>query len=124
LANRLHDARAFPGAVSMYERYLKLNPSNPDARVDLGISYFELALGDSLRREEYFGLARKEMQQALQYAPSHQLAHFNLGIVSLHTGDMMGANEWFRKCVKIDPNSEIGKKAQTLINQHSFQQPS
>jgi len=124
LANALHDARAFPRAITIYKRYLELNPSDADARVDLGISYFELGLSDSTNTAGYLQEARQTMEKALTYAPRHQLAHFNLGIVCLHTGDVVKANEWFRKCAEIDPNSETGKKAQMLISKHTFNQPS
>ena len=124
LANLLHDVKALPRSITMYERYLELNPSNPDARVDLGISYFEMSVGDSTRRDEFLEAAKEEMEKALTYSPKHQLAHFNLGIVYLHNGDMEKANEWFKKCIAIDPNSETGRKAQQLISQHSFNNPS
>lgn len=124
LANRLQDARFFSKAISIYAQYLGLDPSNADARVDLGICYFELALSDTGRKSDYLGSARREMEKALEYAPNHQRAHYNLGIVSLHAGDVVRANEWFRKCVVIDSTSEIGKKAQLLVNQHTFNQPS
>lgn len=124
LANLLHDVKALPRAAMMYERYLEMNPSNPDARVDLGISYFELSLSDSTKREEYTESAKREIEKAITYAPKHQLAYFNLGIVCLHSGDMENALSWFKKCVGIDPNSETGRRAQQFLNQHSLTNPS
>ena len=47
LANHLQDAKFFPRAIMMYERYLKVNPTDVEAQVDCGVSYFELALVDS-----------------------------------------------------------------------------
>jgi tetratricopeptide (TPR) repeat protein len=117
LGNLYYDAKEYPRAIMLYTRYLEITPSDADVRVDLGTSYFELAMGDSTRRTEYFAEASKEMQKALTYAPKHQLACFNLGMVSLHSGDMVKANEWFRKCVEINPTSEAGQRAQQLINQ-------
>jgi cytochrome c-type biogenesis protein CcmH/NrfG len=124
LANLLHDVKSLQQSIAMYKRYLDLNPSNADARVDLGISYFESSISDSLHREELLDTARKEMEQALTYAPNHQLACFNLGVVCLHTGDAPKAVEWFKKCIAIDPNSETGRRAQQLISQHPFNNPS
>lgn len=120
LANRLHDVKFFPRAVTMYQRYLKVNSANPDARVDLGICFFEMALADSSRRSTYFHAARSEMEKALTYNPKHQLAYFNLGIVSLQSGDLEEANTLFKKCVDLNPNSETGKRAQQLYNQHQL----
>jgi hypothetical protein len=53
LANLLHDnamadPRLFVRAADAYRKYLALNPKDGDARVDLGICYFELARLDSL----------------------------------------------------------------------------
>jgi len=123
LANRLQDTRSFTRAIVMYQRYLQLKPSDPDAQVDLGISFFELSIIDSSKNAEYTASARREMQQALQIDPRHQRAHFNLGVVSLHAGDVTSANEWFKKCVQIDSTTEIGRKAKQLLNQHQFNNP-
>jgi tetratricopeptide (TPR) repeat protein len=124
LANLLHDVHFYPRAIAMYQKYLQLEPSNADARVDLGISYFELSFADSSNVEENLQLAQQEMERALTYAPKHQLAHYNLGIVQFHAGKTKDAQEWFKKCVAIDPNSEVGKRAQQFLTQHSFTQSS
>ena len=124
LADLYHDSRQFARAIIMYDRYLEINPSNPDARVDLGISYFEMGLMDSTNREQYFTTAKDEMKKALTYAPKHQLAYYNLGMVSLHSAGIEEANEWFGKCAAIDSTSEVGKRAQQLVHQHSFTNPS
>lgn len=118
LANRLHDVRSFPQAVAMYQQYLQSKPADTDARVDLGICYFEIALTDESIRSEYFIKAQKEMREALTYDPKHQLAHFNLGIVFLQSGNMQDANLWFKKCIDLNPETETGKRARELYNQH------
>ena len=118
LGNIYYDQRMFPRAIMMYERYLELNASDPNARVDLGVSYFELALQDSLRRGEYFASAKKEIEGALKFAPKHQLAYYNLGMVNLHTGDIEKATEWFKKCYAIDSTTEAGQRAHQLVKNH------
>lgn len=124
LANLYHDTRRFAQAIMMYDRYLAINPSNPDARVDLGISYFEMGLVDTTNREKYFVTAKDEMQKALTYNPKHQLAYYNLGMVNLHSGEIDEANKCFQKCAAIDSTTQVGKRAQQLIRQHSFTNPS
>jgi double zinc ribbon protein/tetratricopeptide repeat protein len=124
LANLYHDVRLYPKAITMYERYLQLNPSNPDARVDLGTSYFELSFEDTSRKDEYLGAAREAMEKALTYAPQHQMALFNLGIVRFHTGEFEQALESFRKCMAVDSTSDVGRKAKQFVNQHSSIEPS
>ena len=123
LANRLHDVRFFPRAIAMYERYLQLDPTNADARVDLGTTYFEMSMIDTVKKNDFLRSAKSEMEKALTHAPRHQLAHFNLGIVSLHEGDLKGSSEWFEKCVSIDSTTESAKRARQLIHQHSFTNP-
>jgi len=123
LANLLHDVRFYPRAIMMYKHYLELQPANADARVDLGTSYFEMSFQDSTQVPQYLDSARSAMAQALTYQPKHQLACFNLGIVSFHTGDMKEAMGWFSKCVAIDSTSETGRRALQFINQHSTIKP-
>jgi tetratricopeptide (TPR) repeat protein len=110
LANLLHDGKFMDQAVVYYKKYLALNEKDADARVDLGICYFES--GDKDR-------AIAEMKKALTYAPNHQLAHFNLGIVNLGSGNLEAATEWFKKCIAINPQTETARRAEELIKQHS-----
>lgn len=115
LANRLQDARFLPRAIVHYKQYLSLVPGDASARVDLGICYFES--GDA-------HTAIVEMEKALEFEPLHQLGHLNLGVVNLNAGNLQKSNEWFAKCVEINPNSEAGKRAQRILEQHaSFQSP-
>ncbi|MBI5214450.1 MAG: zinc ribbon domain-containing protein [Ignavibacteriae bacterium] len=123
-ANRLQDVRMFGRAVNEYQKYLVKNPTDPNARVDLGVSYFELSLLDSVKHHEYLMLAEKEMETALQHDPKHQMGYFNLGIVSLHMGNMDKAKNWFQQCATLDSTTETGQKAKMLIQQHSFNNPS
>ena len=110
LANALHDAKFMPRAIETYKKYLLLKPSDPDARVDMAICYFES--GDS-------PTALKEMKTALKYDPKHQMAMFNMGIVNLNQGNLEQSNEWFTKTVAIDPKSQIAQRAQQILSQHS-----
>ena len=126
LANLLHDhsrqdARLLFRALEAYKSYLALNPVNPDARVDLGIVYFELAQTDSVNARQLFGKAIDEMQTATRAHPEHQAAAFNLGIVNLHAGNTDESSRWFRKAIEISPESDLGTRAKRLLEQHSFQ---
>lgn len=120
LANGLHDSGMLPRAIEQYQAYLKLHPDNPDARVDLGICYDQLGLRDSVQAEKYFALAIGEMEAVVKARPLHQPAAFNLGIVALHRGDLDGSNRWLKKTAEIDRNSELGMRAQRMLQQHSF----
>jgi cytochrome c-type biogenesis protein CcmH/NrfG len=124
LANLYYDVQIFPRAVVMYDRYLQFNPGNADARVDMGVSYFQLALADSANSKEYYAHAQQEIKKAIESNPKHQLAYFNLGMISLHMGNLEEANGWFKQCVAIDPTTETGKRAEQLVHQHTTKTPS
>jgi Tfp pilus assembly protein PilF len=111
LANMSHDGRFFDKAISYYKRYLERNAKDANARVDLGICYFENGNDDE---------AQKQMLVALKYDPKHLQAHFNLGIVNLKARRIQEANNWFKKTIALaPPNSEIGQQAKQFLEQHS-----
>lgn len=120
LANHLQDAKFLPKAIEAYQHYLDLKPDDPNATVDMGVTYYELSMTDTLHRDQHLQSADERFHSALKINPKHQLAHFNLGIVNLMRGDLMTANEWFKKTAAIDSTTETGKRAQMLIHQHSF----
>jgi tetratricopeptide (TPR) repeat protein len=110
-ANELHDTRKFSEAIELYKKYLDQNPRDVDARVDMGICYFEL--GD-------FQTARSEMEKGLAINPKHQLAYYNLGIVSMQERNIEQARQWFERTIAIDSTTEIAKRSRMMIQQHSF----
>lgn len=110
LANHLMDARFFDRAIAAYREVLKLQPSNANARVDMGICMKESGDLDG---------AKAEMKRALKDVPEHLQAHYNLGIVFLVQGNLQEANEWFTKTANLSPNSELGQRAQQMLQQHA-----
>jgi tetratricopeptide (TPR) repeat protein len=128
LANLLHDnglrdSHSLVHAIEMYQRYLSLDPGNPDARVDLGTCYFELARVDSVRAGVLYADAAREMEKAFAEHPKHQTAAFNLGVVYLNAGDLEESRKWFQKATEIDPGSALGLRAKELLDRHSFTTP-
>lgn len=107
-ANALHDADMNDQAIVQYKRYLEFVPDNPDARVDLGICYFE--------RKDY-ATAISEMEIAVAKHPDHQLGNYNLGIVNLNAGNKDKAREWFEKARDINPTSPHGINAIQLLKE-------
>jgi Flp pilus assembly protein TadD len=124
LANFLNDNRFYDKAITYYKTYLQKNPKDSNARVDLGICFKEIGQYED---------AVREMKKALEYEPVHLFATFNLGIVTLDEGKMYmdqgqmdkanvlikESNTWFKKTVELAPTSEVGKRAQQLLSQHS-----
>ncbi|MBD3411150.1 MAG: tetratricopeptide repeat protein [Ignavibacteriales bacterium] len=109
LANALNDAGRYRQAIEGYESYLALEPDNPNAVIDMGVCYFNLAEYD---------VADSVMRSALKIDPDHQIGYYNLGVVNLSKGDPAEAMRMFERCVEIDPNSEHAKRAKELIESH------
>ncbi len=122
LANVLQDNGAYERAAEEYRKYLQSNPRDPDARVDLGICFYQLSFADSAGSGRYLAMAKAEMEQAHRDTPTHQPAVFNLGVVLLRMGDLQGSNNWFKEAVRLNPSSDLGRRAQQLLTQHTMPQ--
>jgi len=109
LAHLKNDSGLFEPAIQNYKTYLEKNPKDADARVDLGVCYFNL--------KDYTN-AIKEMETAIKYVPNHQIAHLNLGVVNLSAGNLEVSKEWLKKAYDLNPTNEVGIKAQQLLNNH------
>ena len=110
LAHLKNDAGMYQQAIVNYKQYLALVPKDPDARIDMGVCYYNL---------QDYNTAIKEMELAVKYDPKHQIGYLNLGIVNLTAGNFEKSQEWLKKAVELDPNSEYGKKAEQLLKSHS-----
>ncbi|MCG6959005.1 tetratricopeptide repeat protein [bacterium BMS3Abin03] len=109
LAHLQNDSGFYEKAIPLYQKYLNMVPSDADARVDMGVCYYNL---------RDYNSAIKEMKLALKYKPDHQIAHLNLGIVNLAAGNMDEAMKWLQKAVDLGPENEVGKRAEELLNSH------
>ncbi len=109
LANLRNDSGFFQKAIESYQAYLKKRPKDVDARIDMGVSYYNL---------KNFAKAIEEMEKAIKIQPDHQIGLLNLGIVNFTAGNVDKAKEWLKKAVKIDPDSRYGKKAKEFLKVH------
>jgi cytochrome c-type biogenesis protein CcmH/NrfG/predicted RNA-binding Zn-ribbon protein involved in translation (DUF1610 family) len=109
LAHLQNDSGFYEKAIPLYQKYLAMDPSDADARIDMGVCYYNL---------RDYNSAIKEMKIALKYKPNHQIAHLNLGIVNLAAGNMDEAMKWLQKAVDLGPETEVGKRAEELLNSH------
>jgi Tfp pilus assembly protein PilF len=62
------------------------------------------------------------METVAKNSPTHQPAAFNLGIVNLHMGNLEESNKWFKRAVELDGSSELGMRAQNILQKHTFPQ--
>ena len=109
LAHLKNDSRMFEQAIVNYKEYLALVPNDPDARIDMGICYYNL---------QNYKTAIDEMEKAIKYDPKHQIGYLDLGIVNLTAGNFEKSRENLKKAVELDPNSDYGKKAEELLKSH------
>lgn len=109
LAHLKNDSGLFDAAIQNYKTYLVKNPKDADARVDMGVCYFNL---------QDFPNAIREMETAIKYVPNHQIAHLNLGVVNLSAGNLEVSKQWLKKAYDLNPTSEVGIKAEQLLNNH------
>lgn len=122
LAHLYQDTGQLEKSILNYKLYLEKFPDNADARIDLGVSYYQMAFENESQKDKYFSDAIFEMETALKYDPKHQLGHFNLGIVSLQSGKMDKAKKWLKECIAINPNTPVAQKAMEILNQHIIKQ--
>jgi cytochrome c-type biogenesis protein CcmH/NrfG len=115
----MHDGSMFPRAIEAYKKYLNVKPGDPNARIDLGICYFELGKIDSMQSANLFSMAISEMELTMKSNPKHQAGAFNLGIVYLWTGNMQESNRWLKKAVGLNAESDLGKRAKAILEQHN-----
>lgn len=120
LANGLHDARDWQRAIDTYQKYLAREPGDPDARVDMGICYFELAQTSPSNAGDYYTKALAAMETALKKSPRHQSAMFNMGIVNLQMGNIEASNTWFKRTAAVDSTSALGQRSRRILEQHTF----
>lgn len=109
LAHLKNDSGFYDKAIIDYTHYLEMNPSDADARIDMGVCYYNL---------QNYPKAIEEMEKALTYQPTHQIAHLNLGVVTMASGDIETSKQWLEKAVKLNPNTDAGKRAQELLSSH------
>ncbi|RPI74096.1 MAG: zinc-ribbon domain-containing protein [Ignavibacteriales bacterium] len=109
LAHLRNDSGMYEKAIENYQEYLTKVPDDADARIDMGVCYYNLSR---------YNVAITEMIKALEYSPNHQIGHLNLGIVNLAAGNIDESKKWLQKAVSLGPETEVGKRAQELLTSH------
>jgi len=82
-------------AIRCYENVLRKNPENLDAKTDLGVCYAE---GTSNPMQGIMML-----REVVNQNPEHENAQFNLGVLSMRSGQYEKAAERFQKVLSINP---------------------
>jgi tetratricopeptide (TPR) repeat protein len=96
LANLFYDHQRYQDAADWYQKALKLDPKNVNARTDLGTVYFNLG-----RPQD----ALAEYKKSLAIDPRHEPTIFNLIIVNLEgTHNLAAARAAWEKLHAMNPN--------------------
>jgi tetratricopeptide (TPR) repeat protein len=82
-------------AISNYTKVLDLNPDNLDAKTDLGACYAE-GTGEPMK-----GIML--LRDVVSKNPNHEMAQYNLGMLSVRSGQFDKAIERFKKVLEINP---------------------
>ena len=82
-------------AIECYKKVLEINADNLDAKTDLGVCYAE-GTSDPMQ-----GIML--LREVVTQKPEHENAQFNLGILSIRSGQYEKAVERFQKVLAINP---------------------
>ena len=82
-------------AINCYEKIIKLNPDNLDAKTDLGLCFAEGT------NQPMKGIML--LREVVEKNPNHENALFNLGILSVRSGQYDKAVERFSRVLAINP---------------------
>jgi tetratricopeptide (TPR) repeat protein len=101
------DKKDLPRAKFFLERAIRLNPSEPDARVLLAELW--LKEGNVLKAE-------RGLKDALEIAPDNATAHYNLGILLLKSGKTKKGASQLRKFLQISPDNRLAPSVSALLS--------
>jgi tetratricopeptide (TPR) repeat protein len=114
--------------IACYQKVLSINPQNLNAKTDLGLCYAE---GSS---EPMKGIML--LREVVKEDSMHENAQYNLGVLSVRSGQYDKAIERFEKVVNINPSRtemyfligrtfmEMGNKESARINFEKFKSAS
>lgn len=107
-ANLFYDAGLMPASSALYKRYLRdFDSTSAEVRVDYALT---------LSRQGEQDGAIVEMKHVLDFAPNHPIAMFNLGVLYFHKQEKEESRKWLEKCLKLSPDSEVGKKSKEFLD--------
>jgi protein O-GlcNAc transferase len=95
-------------AQKHYERAVKDNPKDPQARLNLGSAYYVNGNLDA---------ALKEFADALNYSPGLDHAHYYLGVIYAKRGDVTSARQELEHVVSSNGNILLKNQARIRLGQ-------
>jgi len=114
LADYLFDQGMFARAADTYSTALEIDPKNSDVHTKLATSYFFQGMSQS---------AIREYKKIIEAEPTKVEAHYYLALALSHSDppDINGAVASWKEVVKLAPDSELGQKSKTFIENYQKQ---
>ena len=106
LAQLLQDSHNAADAASFYEKALRVNPANTEARIDYALCLHEMGQRDA---------AMQQCRLVLRSNPGSPQALFNIGSMHANTGLSDSAIVYWRELVRRHPDHELAAKAKENI---------
>ncbi|MBI2953268.1 MAG: tetratricopeptide repeat protein [Chloroflexi bacterium] len=110
----LFQSQQFARAADIYNKALDIDPANNDVRLQLGVAYFYQGMS---------GTAIREIRKVIDADPKQIEPHYQLAIALSHGDppDIDGAIAEWQEVIKLAPDSDIAKRAQTIIDGYQKQ---
>lgn len=114
LAALYFEFQQYPLAADLYNRVLDIEPKNVDARVQLGKAYFFQGMSST---------AIREFRKAVADDPKKADPHYQLALALSHSSppDIDAAVTEWNEVIKLAPDTDIAKKAQSFIDAYQKQ---
>lgn len=102
LGNICQDAAMYEQAIHYYTKFLSVDSTDADVRVDMATCYHELGQDDE---------AIRQVDKALTFKPAHKNALYNRGVISLSAGKPDDARKFWNRVIELYPESESAASA-------------
>ncbi|MBN8705213.1 MAG: tetratricopeptide repeat protein [Bacteroidetes bacterium] len=109
LANLYYDANRKDLAIPFYQIFLRTNPENADARVDMATAMIEVSTSPME--------AVAELKKVLKLNPEHQIANLNLGVLYFRVNKFDQAEQYLTQAKTINPENKAGISAADMLEQ-------
>jgi tetratricopeptide (TPR) repeat protein len=106
LATLLQNAHAPGEAVTFYERGLRIDSLNIDARIDYALCLFELGRPSD---------ALAQSREVVRFDPGNPKGLYNLGAIHANEGRRDSAEVYWNRLVKLHPDHEMAKQARESL---------
>jgi cytochrome c-type biogenesis protein CcmH/NrfG len=106
LARMLQDAHNIEEACEYYGKALAIDGDNDSARIDYALCLFEMRKVKAALTQTF---------AVLRHNPENGQALYNAGAIHANTGSSDSAKAYWRKLVRLQPETELARKAKENI---------